>query len=377
MKNIKKILPAIALAGAIGLVSAGSASAYNYSQRVGYQSGTYDSAQDPSNVKICYEVSNIITPFSTTYTIPMSVDSSSSINMNNVSGDNYTADSATRGHFTIAFNEDGSQGTVEKCASLNFANALNPAAAFDTHTVTMGTVTSSNPDAPVDNTAGKQITFGYQLSVDQTGAPTTGSGNIYQAEYWTKSKPSYASAITRVDTYIQVSKTVKGNGAIPRPTNNQGADGFIFKARVVKASGIPDTNYAIYAGDTLITSCEFASSMSDTAHDCEFRLNHGEVAYIGCDSANCSDGGSLPLNATQYSITETETHGHTPYVDDTAGSTTGTKTLNSMAPSHAFRNEKTNTIAGRFFNIIPFIILAILATVGVVTLRKANKKNEA
>ena len=78
-----------------------------------------------------------------------------------------------------------------------------------------------------------------------------------------------------------------------------------------------------------------------------------------------------------YSITETNPHEHTVYIGEEVKSTTGEQSLTSEAPSYAFRNEKTNTIAGRFFNIIPFIILAILATVGVVTIRKASKKNEA
>jgi hypothetical protein len=119
--------------------------------------------------------------------------------------------------------------------------------------------------------------------------------------------------------------------------------------------------------------------MTDTSKDCEFTLNHGDTAYIGCSGSNCQSSNSLPLNAIEYSITESNAKGHTPYIDGATSSsnTTGTQQLDTENKSHTFVNEKTNTIAGRFFNIIPFIILAILATVGVVTLRKANKKHEA
>lgn len=377
MKNIKKILPAIALAGVIGLLGASSASAYSYEQLKGYQNGVQLTGQNPDNVEICYTVNGILTTFQTTYTIPITVDSSSSINLSAVTGDTYTSSDRTHGSFTIAFNESGSQNNVTKCATLNFGSALSKDAAFDTHTVKMGTVTSTNPNAPID-TAYKELTFGYQLSTDSQGAPIASSNGTYQAEYWTKSTPSYERTIDRVNTYIMVTKTVKGNAAIPKPSNSDGkGDGFIFKARVVKAQGVGDTAYNIYDGNSTIATCQFASSMTDDTKDCEFRLSHGQTAYIGCNSANCANGGQLPLNAIQYSITETNPHEHTVYIGEEAKSTTGEQSLTSKAPSYAFRNEKTNTIAGRFFNIIPFIILAILATVGVVTLRKASKKNEA
>lgn len=379
MKNIKKILPAIALAGVIGLLGASSASAYSYDQIKGYQNGVQLTGQNPDNVEICYTVNGILTTFQTTYTIPITVDSSSSINLSAVTGDTYTSSDRTHGSFTIAFNESGSQNNVTKCATLNFGSALSKDAAFDTHTVKMGTVTSTNPNAPID-TAYKELTFGYQLSTDSQGAPIASSNGTYQAEYWTKSTPSYERTIDRVNTYIMVTKTVKGNAAIPKPSNSDGkGDGFIFKARVVKAQGVGDTAYNIYDGNKTIATCRFATSMEDGSNDCEFRLSHGETAYIGCNSSECTGGGQLPLNAIQYSITETNPHGHTVYVDtnDVPTTTTGTKNLDQKNLRHTFRNENTVTIAGRFFNIIPFIILAILAAVGVVTLRKASKKNEA
>ncbi len=382
MKNIKKILPAIALAGAIGLVGAGSASAYDYSQKVGFHNGTQVAANyNPASVEICYTVSGITAPFAATYTIPMTVEASSPIKLNLVagnSGTNYTSNSATAGSFTLEFNEDGSQSSATKCASLNFSNALTPSAGFDTYAVTMGQVTADNQDAPIDS-ASKDFMFGYQLSTDQNGNPTTSSGSgSYEAEFWTKAYPSYSAAITRVNTHVEVTKTVKGNGAIPVPTNTSGENGFIFKARVAKKySSIPDTQYQIYVNGHALRTCDFAANMSDTSNDCEFRLNHGETAYIGCSSASCTNGGTLPLNGVDYMIEEVNAHNHTPYVDGSAGSSTGTKTLNATNLTHAFENRKTNDITGRFFNIIPFIILAILATVGVVTLRKANKKNEA
>ena len=90
MKNIKKILPAIALAGVIGLLGASSASAYSYDQIKGYQNGVQLTGQNPDNVEICYTVNGILTTFETTYTIPITVDSSSPINLSAVTGDTYT-----------------------------------------------------------------------------------------------------------------------------------------------------------------------------------------------------------------------------------------------------------------------------------------------
>lgn len=383
MKNIKKILPAIALAGVIGLLGASSASAYNYEQLKGYRDRVYDAGLDPQNVKICYDVSGILTTFQTTYTIDISVEPSSPIDLSAVTGNSgttYSSASRTKGSFTIEFNEDGSSNEKQECAYLNFGSALSPDAAFGTHSVKIEKVTSTNPNAPIDTTSGKLIEFGYQLSTDSQGAPTASSNGTYQAEYWLKGASGLAGEIKRENTHIEVTKTVKGNAAIPRPSNSDGkGDGFIFKARVVKAQGVKDTAYNIYDGNKTIATCRFATSMEDGSNDCEFRLSHGETAYIGCNSSECTGGGQLPLNAIQYSITETNSHGHTVYVDtnDVPTTTTGTKNLDQKNLRHTFRNENTVTIAGRFFNIIPFIILAILATVGIVTLRKASKKNEA
>jgi len=380
MKNFKKILPAIALAGAgiIAIAGAGNASAYDYSQRLGYFEGEYDAGRDPSDVQICYTLSNIRTAISgLTYTVGIStadgVDLSNVTKVSNSDSTyNYSSSSSTSGSVTISFDGvDGSSSEVKRCAHLNFSTALARNSAFDTYTVTLGTMSVSPSNYPVDTTNGKVITFGYQLSTDANGEPTTSSGT-YQSEYWVKSVPTaYSSAMPNYG-HIELTKKVKGNAANPN------AD-FGFKVNVAKKNNnvhgaSPDYDYLIYTGVGDPIECTFGT-------DCSFTLKHGQVAYIGCEDADCVNDGHLERGGVSYTITETDAKEHDTYIDGSTTKsttrTTGSVDLDAAKKEHTFVNEKTNTIAGRFFNILPFIILAILATVGVVTLRKANKKNEA
>lgn len=376
MKNFKKILPAIALAGAsiIAIAGAGNASAYDYAQLKGYYNGTYVTAKDPQNVEICYTVNDITVPFATTIRVGLSVTADASINMNNVSAvgssDNYHASSATAGYFEFSFNEDGSRSQATQCNHLNFGGALDAGASFDTHEVIVGTPSVvSGTTIPVDTDNTDNILFGYQLSINQTTKEPTNASGTYQAEYWLKSKPSFESSIVPEYGHITVEKKVKGNAANPN-------EDFGFKVNISKKyASVDDTNgYSVFIAGKSLKPCDFGS-------DCTFTLKHGEKAYIGCNNQTCSNAASkqIIIDAFDYVITETDTKGHTPFVDDIVATTntTGTKTLSTALAEHSFVNEKTNDISGRFFNILPFIILAILATVGVVTLRKANKKNEA
>ena len=376
MKNIKKILPAIAIAGAgiAALAGAGNASAYNYAQLKGYNNGTYVAAKDPQNVEICYTVNGIIVPFNTTIKVGLSIAADTPIDMTKVSAvgssDNYTSDSTTAGSFNFVFNEDGSKSTDTVCNHLNFGSALSANASFDTHQVIVGTPTIiSGTQIPLDTDNSDNILFGYQLATDSTtGEPTAPSGT-YQAEYWLKSKPSFESTIVPEYGHITVEKKVKGNAADPDAN-------FTFTSNISKKySSIHDSQgYSIYVQGKSLVACSFGT-------DCTFTLKHGEKAYIGCTTEACTDNTSeqIIVGAYDYEIKETNALNHTPYVDgnSTSTNTTGSKTLSSALAQHSFVNEKTNDISGRFFNIIPFIILAILASIGVVTLRKANKKNEA
>ncbi len=381
MKNIKKILPAVALAGAgiITLVGAGNASAYDYYQQLGTEGGV--ATLNPGNVKICYELNNIITTTQTTFTVYLTSDGSidmtkvtnltsdDSIDMTEVTTNatfndtTYTATSSTAGNFTIGFNENGTVSTVVKCAHLDFSQALEPDSAFDTYTVEVSNVTSSNPSVPADDESGKAIEFGYQLRIDPTTQePLTTSGGRYMAEYWTKDFPTLESEIPLQYGHIVVNNKVRGNAADPTAA-------FTYKVLADHNTPLLGDSYNIYI-EGAVTTCDYGT-------DCEFTLEHGKTALIGCSNSSCTNDGQFIQGAVDYKITETGRQGHTTYIDGVQGYATGDLTVNATAVTHNFVNEKTNTISGHFFNILPFIVLAILTSVGVVTLRKSGKKNEA
>lgn len=365
MKNIKKILPAVALAGAgiITLVGAGNASAYDYYQQLGTEGGV--ATYNPNNVEICYTLNNIVAATQVAFTVYLT--SNGSIDMTEVTKNTtfndttYTATSSTAGNFTISFNENGMTSTVEKCAHLDFSQALEPDSAFDTYTVEVSNVTSSNPSVPADDESGKAIKFGYQLYVDSTGEPLI-IDDLYAAEYWTKDVPVLSSSIPLQYGHIVVNNKVRGNAADPTAA-------FTYKVLADHNTSLLGDNYNIYIEGT-VTTCDYGT-------DCEFTLKHGETALIGCSNSSCTNDGQFIQGAVDYEITETGRQEHTTYIDEVQGYATGDLTVNATAVTHDFVNEKTNTISGHFFNILPFIVLAILTSVGVVTLRKSGKKNEA
>lgn len=373
MKNFKKILPAVALAGAgiVAVAGAGNASAYNYAMQYG------SNEADPRDVAICYTLSNITLPISNlTYTTTLST--TSGVNLNNVS--KVDSSSTEYGYNTsshvVSINfsgVDGTQSSVTKCAHLNFSSAIPSSSAFGEYIVNLSATTATPNTYPADSSTNKTLKLAYFLDVDNNGDPKQNNSNVYQSYYYVKSLPSFSSSMTADYGHVEVTKKVRGNEANPDAE-------FVFTATVTKKynsiTGLDPANnidYEIYvqgANDPI--ECRFGTA-------CTFRLKHGQKAYIGCEDANCANDGHLVKNGVAYTITETDAKNHTPYVDGNAVSTntTGAIDLTVDNKAHEFVNEKKNTLAGRFFNIIPFIILAALATVGVVVLRKANKKNEA
>ena len=145
---------------------------------------------------------------------------------------------------------------------------------------------------------------------------------------------------------------------------------FVYKVNATKSyPSIQGTTYNLAVGNS-VTTCDYGT-------DCQFTLKHGETAYIGCPNSSCANDGQFVRNGIAYTVTETDNQDHALiYVDGSQGSI-ATGTVDAAAKVHNFVNEKTNTISGRFFNILPFIVLAAVASVGVVTLHKTGKKNEA
>ena len=296
MKNFKKILPAVALAsaGIIAAAGAGNASAYSYEQLKGYHNGVAVADGNPENVAVCYTLSNVTIPVATTFTIGLS---SNELDMSKVSATSandttYTSSSTTTGGFTITFttSDFSSLSSATKCAHLNFGTALSSTAAFGNYSVDLGVPSSSNDDVPVDFTSGKEISFGYQLSTDTNGYPTTNSSTgVYQAEYWIKSAPTLESSMITSYGHIEVSKKVKGNAANPD-------ESFAFTANVTKLyPSITDTGYNIYVNGSSVKTCAFGT-------DCVFNLKHGQTAYIGCSSSNCQNDGQKNIGENTSAI---------------------------------------------------------------------------
>ena len=367
MKNIKKILPAVALAGAgiITLVGASNASAYNYHQVLGQEDGAPTSTPNPNNVEICYTLSNITNEAVTVFTVTL--ESNNGINLRDVtttspSDTTYTVMDDTEASFTIAFDEHGEQSTKTNCAHLNFSSALPADSAFGTYTVNISSVTSSNSNIPADDNS-RYISFGYQLEIDQTTKEPISHSGTYGAEYWTKTVPTLSSSIPLQYGHVEVVNKVRGNAADPDAS-------FVYKVKATKSyPSIQGMTYNLTVGNST-TTCAYGA-------DCQFTLKHGETAYIGCSNSSCANDGQFVRNGIAYTVTETDNQDHpTTYVDGSENSV-ATGTVNDAAKVHNFVNEKIVTISGRFFNILPFIVLAAVASVGVVTLHKTGKKNEA
>lgn len=367
MKNIKKILPAVALAGAgiITLVGASNASAYNYHQVLGQKDGAPTSTPNPNNVEICYTLSNITNEAVTVFTVTLESNDGidlSAVNMTPVPDSAYTAVNDKEASFTIAFDEHGAQSTKTNCVYLDFRRALPANSGFGVYTVDISDVTSSNPNIPADDNS-RYISFGYQLEIDQTTKEPISHSGTYGAEYWTKTVPTLSSSIPLQYGHVEVVNKVRGNAADPDAS-------FVYKVNATKSyPSIQGTTYNLAVGNS-VTTCTYGT-------DCQFTLKHGETAYIGCSNSSCTNDGQFVRNGIAYTVTETDNQDHdTTYVDGSQGSI-ATGTIDDATKVHNFVNEKIVTISGRFFNILPFIVLAAIASVGVVTLHKTGKKNEA
>ena len=364
MKNIKKILPAVALAGAgiITLVGASNASAYNYHQVLGHKDGVSTSTPNPNNVEICYTLSNITNEAVTVFTVTLESDDGVDLSAVSSSDTTYTAAGNTEASFTIAFDEHGAQSTKTNCVHLNFSGALPANSGFDTYTVVISDVTSSNPNIPADDDGGS-ISFGYQLEVNQTTKEPISYSGTYGAEYWTKTVPTLSSSIPLQYGHVEVVNKVRGNAADPDAS-------FVYKVNATKSfQSIQGTTYNLTVGNST-TTCTYGT-------DCQFTLKHGETAYIGCSNSSCTNDGQFVRNGIAYTVTETDNQDHTTTYVDGSESSVATGTIDDATKVHNFVNEKIVTISGRFFNILPFIVLAAIASVGVVTLHKTGKKNEA
>ena len=388
MGKIKQLtnIAAATVASVFGIASfAGNASAANNMEM------RYDTSAE--SVQVCKKVEGLQGPYSDTFIYDLS-SASNFINLRGVTvtsatGVSYSSSAAGAGVLTLTIdNNNGASSTAEKCATLNFSGAFtNTDMVYGEYTVD---VSERNTSGSGDNGGYyaddplQEIGFSAYLDVDNNGDPISNNttGN-YGIMIKAKSTPRFTSTASYTKTHISLKKQVKGNIADP----TQQYDFTVELTRNYAWTGSNNETVHFKLDNGTETSCTFTSnSVGAKCTKTGIKLAHNEMVLIGI-TGNTNE---LVPGGYSYTITEnlTATSAKTEAFSDLTGQTrvqtwnsgdTGTR---SIEASNLGDNDEylfVNTLsegspAGRFFMILPFVILAIIAGGSIVVLRKTSKK---
>ena len=392
MGKIKQLtnIAAATVASVFGIASfAGNASAANTMEM------RYDSSA--SAMQICKTVNGLQGPHSATYTYNLTYTSStptSYVDLRGVAasgtGVSYSSNSADAGILTIAIdNNGGTSSTASNCATVNFSGAFTNTnmvyGEYGIHISESNTVQPGDTNIYYYATDPEQdIAFNAYLDVDSTtGEPIEGTtSDTYGIMIKAKAPADFESTASYVNTHITLKKQVKGNMADPQTKY----DFTVQLKRKFPVSSSSQTVHISVPGDTNKT-CVFSSSNANaTCTATGIKLAHNDIALIGIDN-NTEE---LVAGGYEYTITEnlTATSAKTEAFSDLTGQTsvqtwnsgeTGTRPITVSDLGNDDKWLFVNTLsegspAGRFFMILPFVILAIIAGGSVVVLRKTSKK---
>lgn len=389
MGKIKQLtnIAAATVASVFGIASfAGNASAANTMEM------RYDSSA--TGVQVCKRVDGLQGPYSDTFIYDLS-NVSTFIDLSGVilaqSSPTGTSYVPSTGVLTIQIdNNNGASSTAQKCAVLDFSGAFTDTdMMYGEYAVT---VTERNTSGSGDNggyyadDAVQDIDFSAYLDVDSNGDPVSDNttGN-YGIMIKAKATPNFTSTATYTKTHISLKKQVKGN--IADPTQQYDFTVVLTRKYARTATGSETVHFKLDNGTE--TSCTFTSNnINATCTKTGIKLAHNEMVLIGIT------GNTNELIPGGYSYTITENlpqslvSSKTEAFSDLTGQTivqtwnpndTGTRPISASDLGDSDEWLFVNTLsegtpAGRFFMILPFVILAIIAGGSVVVLRKTSKK---
>ena len=227
---------------------------------------------------------------------------------------------------------------------------------------------SSNPSQyPVDNTRYTVHIF-VENALSESGVPTGTMTATYVGSYASTggSKISKSSNATFESTaggssFISVTNTLKGNDAYLGDT---------FTYTVSLTGCVSGHVYTITGGSDNPASITIGSDGTGSA---TITVNHGETVTIGKSGSI----GQIPVGVGYTVQQNAGATGYDTTINNTAGTSTGSKTLGASANDADFVNTKTSTTpTGIFIRILPFVLLLTLSVVGLYTILKNNKEPE-
>lgn len=390
MGKIKQLtnIAAATVASVFGIASfAGNASAAN-NMEMRYD----DSAK---SVQVCKKVEGLQGPYSDTFKYDLTSVSNfidlQGVGVTAATGVDYSSSAADAGVLTLIIdNNNGASSTAEKCATLNFSNAFtNTNMVYGEYTVN---INERNTSGSGDNghyyatDPYQEIGFSAYLDVDDNGNPksdnTTGN---YGIMIRAKANPTFISTASYTKTHISLKKQVKGNIADP----TQQYDFTVVLTRKYAWTGSNNETVHFKLDDGTETSCTFTNNnVGATCTKTGIKLAHNEMALIGVTGTT----NELVPGGYSYTITENLPQSlessKTEAFSDLTGQTrvqtwnsgdTGTRPIEASDLGDNDEWLFVNTLskgspAGKFFMILPFVILAIIAGGSVVVLRKTSKK---
>ncbi len=390
MGKIKQLtnIAAATVASVFGIASfAGNASAANTMEM------RYDSSA--TSVQVCKRVAGLQGPYSDTFIYDLSSVSNfinlQGVTVTSATGVSYSSSATDAGILTLTIdNSNGASSTAEKCATLNFSGAFtNTNMVYGEYTVN---VNERNTSGSGDNGGYyaddpyQEIDFSAYLDVDNNGDPISANttGN-YGIMIKAKATPNFTSTASYTKTHISLKKQVKGNIADP----TQQYDFTVVLTRKYAWTGSNNETVHFKLDDGTETSCTFTSNnVNATCTKTGIKLAHNEMVLIGV-TGNTNE---LVPGGYSYTITENLPSSLSSTTTDAYSDLTGTNRINHWNDGSILERPITkaslgdndeylfvNTLsegspAGRFFMILPFVILAIIAGGSVVVLRKTSKK---
>lgn len=389
MGKIKQLtnIAAATVASVFGIASfAGNASAANNLEM------RYDTSA--KNVQVCKEVDGLQGPYSDTFIYDLT-SQGAYINLNGAvlaqSSAAGTSYDRSTGVLTIQINNNnGTSSTASNCATLDFSGAFtNTDMLYGEYTVN---INERNTSGSGDNghyyatDPYQEIGFSAYLDVDGNGDPisdnTTGN---YGIMIRAKANPTFISTASYTKTHISLKKQVKGNIADP----TQQYDFTVVLTRKYAWTGSNNETVHFKLDDGTETSCTFTNNnVGATCTKTGIKLAHNEMVLIGVTGTT----NELVPGGYSYTITENLPQSlessKTEAFSDLTGQTrvqtwnsgdTGTRPIEASDLGDSDEWLFVNTLsesrpAGRFFMILPFVILAIIAGGSVVVLRKTSKK---
>lgn len=352
MKKISKIMMLVVLtvATVFGLNSANAAT-------------TTISANSEStqNLTVTKKVENVKDAVTNTFTYTITADTNNPATVTNLPST-----------MTIAFtNEAPDSNNVATKTGILDLSGVTFSKLGDYKFYIAETASSNASVYPVDNEHNYIIYVSVRNELAADGKTPT--GNLV-ATLVSQVKPDENSAKTDILfetsplTSLKVSKNVTGNLA-------EKDEYFKFKVDIKSTT---TGSYKISGQDATVTYKGSSINTSDTyvkGQDNYIYLKHGQEVTIGLDGTTPQIDAGI-----EYQIIEQDATDYATYIN---GSTTNTKTSTLTALSNdstknvtSFVNHKeTATLTGLFINILPFIVLIVLASVGVYAIRKTAKSN--